>query len=120
MANRIPSANFPAQARQPGHWAAYLLGGCQTPPPPTQQELNLTWANRLLDGQQPELHQEEESSSDDENIDAQLRMQNRREPNLNMAPCQPDVLQPPPLPTQGVPAPGECPTLFRDPKLTSV
>ena len=115
--NRFPPTNFPGQARQPGHWAAYLLGGRQTPPPPTQQELNLTWANCLLDGQQPELRREEESSSDEDNIDPQLRMQNQTEPNLNMAPTQ--VLQPM-LQTQGVPAPGQCLTHFRDPNLTSL
>ena len=54
------SANFHAQPRQPGHWAAYLLRAWQTLPPPTQQELNVALANRLLDGGQ--LRQEEEES----------------------------------------------------------
>jgi hypothetical protein len=90
--------NFPAQHRQPGHWAAYLLGARKTPPPPTQQELNFAQANRLLDSRQ--FHQEEgESDSDDDNIDPQLRIQN-----------QPNVAQDlqPPLQTQAVPAPGQC------------
>jgi hypothetical protein len=106
MANNysFPSANFPAQPpdpRQPGHWSAYLLGARQTPPPPTQQRLNVALANHLLDGGQ--LRQEdEESSGDDDNIDPRLRMQNQH---------MGQVLQPP-LPTQGVPTPGQCFTLF--------
>ena len=96
----FPSANFPAQPRQPGHWAAYLLGARETPPPPTQNELNVAWANRLLDSTGRQLRQEaEESSSDGDNIDPQLCMQNQ--PNMTQA------LQPP-LQTQGVPAPGQC------------
>ena len=111
----FPSVNFPASAqpRQPGHWAAYLLGARKSPPPPTQQELNVVWANHLLDGRQ--LHQEEEeSSSDDANIDPQLHLQTWNQPNM----AQPEVLQPL-LQTQGVPAPGQCFILFQDPTLTS-
>ena len=103
MANNynFPPANFPAQNCQPGHWGAYLLGAWQTPPPPTQQELTVAWANCLLDRGQLR-HDEEESSSDDDNIDPQLRRQSQ--PNMAHA------LQP--QGPQATQAAGQCFPLF--------
>lgn len=108
--NSFFSANLPAQHRQPGHWAAYLLGARQTPPPPTQQGLNVAWANRLLDHGQLR-QEEEESGSDDDNIDPQLHMQNQ--PNMAQA------LQPPMQPqAQAVLALGQCSCRLQDSALS--
>ena len=107
MANNysFSSANFYAQPRrQPGHWAAFLLRARQTLLPPTQQELNVALANRLLDGGQLR-QEEEESSSDDDNIDPRLCMQNQVQPNMAQAlqlPFQP----------KSIPALGQCFTPF--------
>lgn len=68
----FPAANSLAQ-RQSGHRAIYLPGNTKTPPPLTQQELDLARVNHLLDS--GPLHQEEEQSSSDDadsNIDHQL------------------------------------------------
>ena len=75
MANNLNLLHQPqAQARIPGHWAGYMLGGWHTPPPPRPRDYTVTTMNgimdHVLDGGQ--IRQEEE---DDENIDPQLHVQ---------------------------------------------